>query len=61
MQYAKFRYRHATPIEKFKMDVRYAVRAHQKGFVGAALEIAVGFAWIFAIICLLPIFASCIR
>lgn len=61
MQYGRYRYRNATPWERFKADVRYAVRAHRKDFLQGVFEVAAGIAWILTTLFVLPILAACLR
>lgn len=61
MRCGAYRYRNATPYERLKGDIRYAVRAHWKEVLDSFFTGLTGAAWIFALLFLLPIIGAFLR
>ena len=54
-----YRRRHrATPLERFRMDLRYFFRKDFKHVVSCVGEALLGIAWFFGTIFLIPVFAA---
>lgn len=58
MSYARYRYRNASPFERFKMVIRYELQIHLRDFLEAVLEMIAGFIWIFGVLFVLAFFAA---
>ena len=59
MYHASYRYRRATPVERFKMNVRYWLRMHLSDLLGFICEMIAGFARIISMFFIIIAFAMC--